>query len=133
MFFFCTSLDGKAVKPKIYSEKSNNIDFGVGIINEEYEEIISVSNICKCPYVVSFKNIPEGFSFSTDSRLLKIDGTEKISIKFTPTEEREYNGEVEVYANHILINNITLKGVGDILNLNYPNGIFYFIIIYYRN
>lgn len=62
-------LDGKSYIPKLYIDKSYDIDYGCCIINEEYEEELTLCNCCQCPYVLSFKNIPDCFSFSLKTRL----------------------------------------------------------------
>lgn len=58
---------------------------------------------------------------------MKINAVEKIIIKFTPKEEKEYKETVDIYANDIKFGEINLIGIGDYVKLDYPKSIIYTI------
>lgn len=60
---------------------------------------------------------------------MKINAVEKIIIKFTPKEEKEYKETIDIYANDIKFCEINLTGIGDYVKLDYPKSIY----IHYLN
>jgi hypothetical protein len=92
---------------------TGNLSFGEVNIGTTAERVVRISNSGSDILIISGIFMPEGFSASPTSGLIQARGGQDVTFRFSPTERKDYAGDVSVEGNYTAGNSyIDINGAG---------------------